>query len=61
MIYQDHYIWFNDMRLNRPWMLQQGYTIIGTYRTLAAAKGAATRYRKQQGGSVKLCPIYSNE
>ena len=44
MIYKDHYIWHNNTRLDRPWMLQQGYSVIGTYRTLSAAKGAATRY-----------------
>ena len=47
MLYKEHYIWHNDTRADRPWMLQQGYQIIGTYRTLSAAKGAATRrYRK---------------
>ena len=51
MMYKEHYIWHNSTRLDRPWMLQQGIAIIGTYRTLAAAKGAATRYCKQQGGS----------
>ena len=50
MIYKDHYIWHNNTRLDRPWMLQQGIAIIGAYRTLAAAKGAATRYHKQQEG-----------
>ena len=50
MMYKEHYIWHNSTRLDRPWMLQQGIVIIGTYSTLAAAKGAATRYCKQQGG-----------
>ena len=53
-MYKDHYIWHNNTRLDRPWMLQQGIAIIGTYRTLAAAKGAATRYHKQQEG-IEQC------
>ena len=44
MIYKEHYIWHNSTRSDRPWMLQQGIAIIGTYSTLAAAKGAATRH-----------------
>ena len=54
MMYKEHCIWFNDMRLNRPWMLQQGIAIIGTFRTLAAAKGAATRrYREDPRWPLK--------
>ena len=52
MIYKDHYIWYNDARTVYPWMLQQGGTVIGTYSTLAAAKGAATRHYNGDWASI---------
>ena len=42
MNYKGYYIWYND--LQHAWIVQQGYAVLTTCKTIGAAKRAATRY-----------------